>query len=294
MISKSEDLELLLTVVDCGGFSAAADQLDVQVAKVSRGIQRLEKQLDITLLQRTTRRVALTEEGRIFVDHVRNGLKQLEAAEEQLRLMKELPIGRLRVDAASPFMLHQLVPLIGEFQQSFPGIKLELSTNDEIIDLLGKRTDLAIRIGKLEDSSLHATSLGRSKLNLLASPEYLSKHGTPNTPDELDKHRLLGFIPPTKLNIWPVDDGMEIKPDLTASSGEVLRQVCIAGEGICCLSSFMVKQDIQKGKLVALLNDHIQTPHPREQIQAVYYRNTALSSRINAFIEFIKPRLKLL
>ncbi|WP_207062982.1 LysR family transcriptional regulator [Motiliproteus sp. SC1-56] len=293
MISRSDDLELLLTVVDCGGFSAAAQQLDVPAAKVSRAIQRLEQQLATTLLQRTTRRVSLTEEGRVFVERVRNGLQQLEAAEEQVRLMKEQPVGRLRVDAATPFMLHQLVPLIGEFQQRHPGIKLELTTSEGIIDLLEKRTDVAIRIGKLEDSSLHATMLGRSRLHLVASPDYLAENGTPETAYALRQHRLLGFISPSTLNSWPVGEGLEITPDLAATSGEVLRQACLAGEGICCLSSFMVRQDLAQGRLRSLLNSDMQSPHPREQVQAVYYRNTALSSRIHAFIGFIKPRLTL-
>lgn len=294
MISRSGDLELLLSVVDCGGFSPAAAQLGVPVAKVSRAIQRLEKKLGVTLLQRTTRRVSLTEEGAGFVGQVRLGLQQLEVAEEQLRLQMDTPVGRLRIDAATPFMLHQLIPLIGEFQQNYPGIKLELTTSEGIIDLLEKRTDVAIRIGKLEDSTLHATPLGRSRLNLVASPDYLAQRGTPETLEALSEHRLLGFIQPSRLNIWPVGEGLEINPDLSASSGEVLRQACLAGEGITCLSSFLVKQDIAAGRLQTVLADQLQSPHPREQIQAVYYRNTALSSRINAFVEFLKPRLQLI
>ncbi|MDI3323285.1 LysR family transcriptional regulator [Pontibacterium granulatum] len=293
MISRSDDLELLLSVVDCGGFSPAANQLDVPVAKVSRAIQRLEKQLGVTLLQRTTRRISLTEEGELFVTNIRQGLQQLESAEEQLRLRMDQPKGRLRVDAATPFMLHQLVPLLGEFREQYPEIHLELSTSEGIIDLLEKRTDVAIRIGQLEDSSLHATLLGRSRLHLLASPEYLERKATPQTVEQLSDHRLLGFIPPSRLNKWPVGEGLEIKPDLAASSGEVLRQACLAGEGIGCFSDFMVQQDLADGRLLKVLENEMQSPNPREQVQAVYYRNTALSSRINAFIEFIRPRLHL-
>ncbi len=293
MISRSDDLELLLSVVDCGGFSPAANQLNVPVAKVSRAIQRLEKQLGVTLLQRTTRRISLTEEGKLFVTNIRQGLQQLESAEEQLRLRMDQPKGRLRVDAATPFMLHQLVPLLGEFRDQYPEIHLELSTSEGIIDLLEKRTDVAIRIGHLEDSSLHATLLGRSRLQLLASPDYLQDRGYPASPQKLQEHQLLGFIPPTRLNKWPVGEGLEIKPDLAASSGEVLRQACLSGEGIGCFSSFMVQQDIDDGRLIRILQDEMQSPNPREQVQAVYYRNTALSSRINAFIEFLKPRLQL-
>ena len=293
MISRSDDLSLLLSVVDCGGFSPAATQLNVPVAKVSRAIQRLEKQLGVTLLQRTTRRVSLTEEGEAFVHQVRHGLQQLEQAEEELRLRMERPVGRLRVDAVTPFMLHQLVPLISEFQQAYPEIQLELTTSEGIIDLLEKRTDVAVRIGQLEDSSLHATLLGRSALNLVASPAYLAQAGIPDSLEQLKQHQLLGFVAPTNLNRWPVGNGVDIQPHLTASSGEVLRQACLAGAGIACLSNFMVRQDIEDGRLIKVLPNAMQSPHPRERVQAVYYRNTALSARIHAFIEFIKPRLKL-
>tara|TARA_R110001583_G_scaffold137631_2_gene289243 strand:+ start:1353 stop:2237 length:885 start_codon:yes stop_codon:yes gene_type:complete len=293
MISRSDELEILLAVVDCGGFSAASAQLNVAVAKVSRAIQRLEGKLGVTLLQRTTRRVSLTEEGEAFVLQVRQGLEQLESAEEQLRLRMEKPMGRLRVDAATPFMLHQLVPLIGAFQQAYPDIKLELSTSEGIIDLLEKRTDIAIRIGKLEDSTLHSSLLGHSRLNLVASPDYLRRYGTPQTVEALETHRLLGFIQPSQLNYWPVGDGVDVTPDLAASSGEVLRQSCLAGEGICCLSSFMIRQDLAERRLISVLADTMQSPHPREQVQAVYYRNTSLSARVNAFVEFIRPKLTL-
>lgn len=291
MISRSDDLELLLSVVDCGGFSPAATQLNIPVAKVSRAVQRLEKQLGVTLLHRTTRRISLTEEGELFIASIRQALEQLDTAEEQLRLRQDKPAGRLRVDAASPFMLHQLVPLLSDFRNQYPDINLELSTSEGIIDLLEKRTDIAIRIGQLEDSSLHSTLLGRSGLHLLASPAYLERYGIPQTPADLSTHRLLGFIPPTNLNHWPVGEGIQIKPDLAASSGEVIRQSCLAGEGISCLSGFMVYQDIATKRLIPLLEDRMITPHPREQVQAVYYRNTALSARINAFIEFIRSRL---
>lgn len=293
MISRSDDLELLLMVVDCGGFSPAANQLGVPVAKVSRSIQRLETRLGITLLQRTTRRVSLTEEGKVFVQDVRKGLQQLDIAEERLRMRSDNPAGRLRVDAASPFVLHQLIPLIGRFQQKYPAIKLELSTSEGIIDLLEKRTDVAIRIGSLEDSSLHATPLGRSLLFLVASPAYLQRNGAPKALHDLLQHRLLGFIPPSNLNQWPVAGGVEIKPALAASSGEVLRQACLVGEGICCLSSFMIQQDLAQGRLVKVMEEHMQSPHQREQVQAVYYRNTALSARIQAFVSFLKAELVL-
>lgn len=293
IISRSEDLTILIAVADSGGFSAAAQQLNIQVAKVSRAVARVEERLNTSIFNRTTRRVELTEEGRIFIEKAREGLEKLSEAEEWLKVRHQKPAGRLRIDSASPFVLHQLTPHIKAFTQLHPEIKLELSSSDGIINLLEKRTDVAIRIGKLEDSTLHARTLGQSKLHLVASPDYLKKQGEPQTVEQLLACHLLGFIPPSVLNIWSVGMGVEITPWISVSSGEVLRQLCLAGNGIACLSNFMVQKDIEKGDLVTVMGEQMQSPHPRELVQAVYYRNTALSSRIKVFIDFIEQRIKL-
>ncbi len=292
MKTRSDDLQLLLAVVDSGSFSAAAAALDVQVAKVSRAVSRLEQQLGVTLLNRTTRRLNLTEEGALFAQSVRVALAQLSAAEEQLQ-QSGRPSGRLRVDAASPFVLHQLVPLIGAFTEAYPEIRLELNSSDGIIDLLEKRTDVAIRVGALADSSLSARPLGRSALLLVASPDYLARTGVPLSAAALHEHRLLGFIPPSRLNLWPLAGDTPIQPCIAVSSGETLRQLVLAGQGIACLSHFMVGDDIERGTLIPLLSGQL-TPQPeRERISAVYYRNSTLAPRIRVFLDFIGPRLRL-
>ncbi|KKJ77049.1 LysR family transcriptional regulator [Kiloniella litopenaei] len=292
MKSRSDDLELFLTVIDCGGFSAAAKELDIPVAKISRAIQRLEERLQTTLLTRTTRKVNLTTEGETFAGHVRTGLNQLEQAEEFLRVSKETPVGRLRVDAASPFMQHQIIPHVQEFCEAYPQIQLELNTSEGIINLLEKQTDLAIRIGALEDSTLHAKLLGRSPLHLVATGKYLERYGLPKTPEELEKHRLLGFTSPTSLNNWPIEGGVYINPTLSTNSGTILRDLCLADSGIACLSNFMVSNDIKDGKLIPVLNGLI-TSTSRELVQAVYYRNTSLSSRIRVFLDFFAAKFNL-
>nr|WP_282103395.1 LysR family transcriptional regulator [Halomonas getboli] len=288
---------MLLAVVDSGGFSAAARRLGLPVSRLSRAVQRLERRLETPLLNRTTRSLTLTSEGRRFIERVREGLSVLEEAEEAVRMNRERPHGPLRVDAATPFILHQLVPLIGEFQAAYPDIALELCASDDIIDLLEQRADVAIRIGGLEDSTLHARSLGHSPLRLVASPAYLERHGLPEAPEALHDHRLLGFLNAEALNYWPVDGlaerGPNIRPSLATSSGEVMRELCLAGHGIACLSRFMIREDLARGDLVGLLDAHIVSPNPRERVQAVYYRNTALSPRIGAFLDFIAPRLTL-
>ncbi|MFT6897092.1 MAG: DNA-binding transcriptional LysR family regulator [Paraglaciecola sp.] len=293
IISQNKDLQLLLAVVDCGGFTAAAKLLDVQVARVSRGIARLEKDLNCSLFNRTTRRVELTEEGQVFVQDIRASLQELAKAEERLQNLRGAPCGRLKVDAASPFILHQLVPLVAGFKQLYPKIELELISSENIIDLIEKRTDVAIRIGQLSDSNLHARLLGRSELSIVASPQYIAIHGHPESAQSLSQHTLIGFSSPPQLNIWPLDKDTPIQWDVAASSGETVRQLCLAGNGIALLSNFMIEQDVATNKLIPLLNHCITRPHPRELVNAVYYRNSALSSRISAFLDYIAPRLSL-
>jgi DNA-binding transcriptional LysR family regulator len=293
IISRTEDLEILLTVIDSGSFSAAARILDIQVAKVSRAVSRLEKDLDCTLLNRTTRKLELTEEGRIFTEQVRNGLHQLAEAEEKIRTLKGIPAGRLRVDAATPFILHQLVPLVAGFCECYPKIELELVANENIIDLIERKTDLAIRIGTLQDSNLHARFLGRSPLHIVASPSYLAQQGTPETPEALEQHKIIGFADAPHLNRWPLTRHVALSTTLSSSSGETIRQLCLAGQGLALLSEFMICEDLANGRLVKVLDNHITSPSNRELVHAVYYRNTTLSSRITAFLDYIHPLMRL-
>ncbi|NMR25694.1 LysR family transcriptional regulator [Pseudoalteromonas sp. NEC-BIFX-2020_015] len=291
--SKTEDLEAFVTVVDCGSFSRAAVLLDQHIAKVSRAITRLETSLECALLSRTTRRLELTEEGQTFIEYAREGLNLLEHGEESLRLLKHAPAGKLRVDAASPFVLHQLTPLIAQFSHLYPDIRLDITSHDNVIDLLEHKTDLAIRIGQLPDSNLHARKLGISQLHLVASPAYLKQSSALNTELDLYNHKLIGFTGTTKLNKWPLQQACALNFSLNASSGETIRHLCIAGQGIALLSQFMIADDLTHNRLIKVLPQAIKTPNQREPVQAVYYKNSAVSSRIAAFLDFIQPRLTL-
>lgn len=288
-----DELLAFATVVDTGSITAAAESLEQTVSGVSRALSRLEEKLGTTLLRRTTRRLELTEEGQTMLARARAILASVEDAEEQMALRQQQPAGRLRVNAASPFMLHVIVPLIGEFRIKYPQIELELNTNDQIIDLLEQRTDIAIRIGALADSTLHARPLPSSRLRVLASPAYLEIHGKPRNVAELSGHTLLGFAPTATLNRWPLRDAhgneLDIAPTLHASSGETLRQLALAGEGIVCLSDFMTRRDRHDGALVQLFAR--ETLDVRQPINAVYYRNTQLASRIACFLDFVALRL---
>jgi DNA-binding transcriptional LysR family regulator len=291
--TRSEELQVFVSVIDCGSISAAAEQLGQTPSAVSRTLARLEGKLGTTLINRTTRRMDLTEEGRFFVLHARTILEQMSELEERLSLHRQTPSGRLRINAAAPFMLHAIVPWIAEFRALYPAIELELNTDDLIIDLLQQSTDVAIRIGELADSSLHARSLGCSPIQILASPEYLQRHGVPRQVSDLSEHCLLGFSSLDSLNQWPLrhadGDSWRIRPQLTASSGETLRQLALAGQGIVCLSHFMTHEDIRAGRLHVLLSE--ANNGYRQPIHAVYYRNTQLALRIQCFLDFIQAKL---
>ena len=294
MKTTLNELLAFRTVVDSGSITAAAEQLGQTVSGISRALGRLEEKLDTTLLNRTTRRLVLTEEGSNFLLRARAILASVDEAEEQMARRRQQPSGRLRVNAAMPYMLHVIVPLVPAFRQQFPQIELELNTNDLVIDLLEQDTDVAIRIGALRDSTLHARPLGHHSLRVLASPAYLQAHGRPTQVGHLAQHSLLGFAQPVSLNHWPLrgpqGDSLQITPALHASSGETLRQLALAGAGIVCLADFMTAHDRQRGDLVqVLVRDTVEV---RQPINAVYYRNTQLSSRIACFLDFLDQQTR--
>src|SRR6187402_709218 len=181
MKTTLDELQVFAAVVDTTSITAAAEHLGQTVSAISRSLGRLEEKLGVTLLRRTTRRLELTEEGQVFLAQARKIISAVEDAEEQMEVRRNQPAGLLRVNAASPFMLHVLVPLVRGFRAQYPDIELELNTNDQIIDLLEHRTDIAIRIGALTDSSLHARPLMTNRLRVLASPGYLRERGEPQS-----------------------------------------------------------------------------------------------------------------
>ncbi|MCG3843528.1 LysR family transcriptional regulator [Psychrobacter sp. Ps1] len=287
------ELDTFVSIVDEGTISQAAEHLGVTVSAVSRALSRLEKKLNTALFRRTTRRLELTQEGEKYLARVRSILSDLEDAEDMMVKNKEVPSGKLRIDAATPFMLHVIAPLIDKYSNAYPQIDIELVSNESLVDLLEARTDVAVRIGELKDSSLSATSLGLSQIRILASPAYLKKHGTPKNVEDLAHHQLLGFNSLEKLNDWPIYDAannlLHIHTNIKADSGETLRQLALCGTGIVCLSDFMTYQDIQKGDLIPLLVPI--TIKMQQPINLVYYKNRKLSERVSSFIEFLKAEV---
>jgi DNA-binding transcriptional LysR family regulator len=294
MKTNTDELQVFVSVIDCGSITAAAEALQQTVSGVSRALTRLEKKLDATLVRRTTRRLQLTDEGELFLTRARLILAAMDDAEESIARHRERPAGRLRVDAASPFMLHCIVPHVKAFAALYPDITLELTSNERIVDLMEQRVDIAIRLGALQDSTLHARSLGSTRWRVLASPAYLAEHGEPRDVDELLRHRLIGFTAPESLNDWPLRNDragtfLTIAPAVAASSGETIRQLAISDGGIACLSEFMTTADLRAGRLRTILDDALEDV--RLPINAVYYQSASMAGRARAFLDFLAAKL---
>ena len=294
MRATSEEIAIFIAVVESGSFSRAAEQLGQANSAVSRAVKKLESKLGVSLLNRTTRQLNLTEEGERYFRRMQIVLQEMAAAENELLETRTTPRGLLRVDAATPVMLHFLMPLVKPFRERYPEMTLSLVSSETFINLIERKVDVAIRAGTLTDSSLRARQIFNSYRKIFASPDYLSRHGTPKNIADLKDHLCLGFTEPVSLNTWPVSccDGqlLEVNCEISSNSGETLKQLCLAGNGIACLSDYMVNQEIVRGEFVELLAEKrlpVEMP-----FSAVYYSDRAVSTRIRAFIDFLSEHVK--
>ena len=293
MKTTSEELTVFVQVVENGSFSRAAKQLAMANSAVSRVVKRLEEKLGVNLINRTTRQLRLTEEGLQYFRRVQKILQEMAAAEAEMLAVHEVPQGVLRVDSAMPMVLHLLVPLAAKFNERYPHIQLSLASSEGYINLIDRKVDIALRAGELDDSGLRARHLFDSHFRVVASPDYLAKHGTPQSTEDLANHQCLGFTEPSSLNTWTVLDAQgnpyKISPHFTANSGEILRSLCLSGCGIACLSDFLVDNDIAEGKLIPLFIE--QTSNKTLPFNAVYYSDKAVNLRLRVFLDFLVEEL---
>ncbi|ELY4300564.1 DNA-binding transcriptional regulator YafC [Cronobacter turicensis] len=294
MKASSDELIIFVAVVESRSFSRAAEQLNLANSAVSRAVKKLEMKLGVSLLNRTTRQLSLTEEGERYFRRVQQVLQEMASAETELMESRQTPRGLLRIDAATPVILHLLLPMIKPFRERYPEVTLSLVSSETFINLIERKVDVAIRAGTLTDSSLRARPLFISYRKIVASPDYLARHGVPETICDLKEHICLGFTEPVSLNTWPVacEDGqlLEITPGMTSNSGETLKQLCLTGNGIACLSDYMIDKEIKRGDVVELLAEYrlpVEMP-----FSAVYYSDRAVSTRIRTFIDFLSEQIK--
>ncbi len=291
MDNRFGDIEIFLNVAQEGSFAGAAKLLRLTPSAVSRSIARLEKRLGVTLLRRTTRALALTGEGIAYRDRMGALVAQMVEAETSLTDMRQGPRGRLRVNASPSFGVQCLIPLLPGFAQLYPEVTIDLTLTDDIVDLVEERADVAIRIGPLKDTRLRAKKLGHSAMMLVASPDYLARRGTPETPDDLDAHDCLRFSFRRSIDGWPFKIGGRVvqKPvegRFFGNSGEVVRQMAVAGCGIARHGAFHVAADVKAGRLVEVLADY--NPGDGEDIHALYAAEDRDVPKVRALLEYLE------
>ncbi|MBR0671615.1 LysR family transcriptional regulator [Neoroseomonas soli] len=285
-------MEAFVKVVERGGFTAASDDLRLSRAMVSKHIQDLEAHLGARLLNRTTRRVSLTEVGRLYYDRSVQLLADLAEAEGVVGALQTTPRGRLRVNAPVSFGALHLAPAIVDFMKAQPDVTVELTLNDRVVDLVEEGYDLAVRIARLADSSLIARRLAPSRTVVCASPAYLEQRGWPGQPADLVHHDCLLYSYDVGGDEWHLDgpDGtvaIRVRGRLQANNGDALRAAALRGAGLVAMPSFIVGADLAAGRLVPVLPGYRA---PELVIHAVYAPGRHLSAKVRSFIDFLVPR----
>lgn len=283
-------LQIFVAVVKQESFVRAADELDIAASVVSRSIQKLEKSLQVRLFNRTTRKINLTQEGEWLFSQAREIMQRTLTIENHFNQLSQQPQGILRIDAATPFTLHAIAPLMAGFKQRYPALSVVLTSSEANVDLIAKNVDVTVRIGQLSDSSLRARKLGECYRKIYASPQYLARHGPIEKVVDLDRQVCLGFAKPEKLNVWPLRSndeikGYKIKPQFIADSGETLKQLAIQGSGVVCLSSFTVRKEVAQGELVPILDKQlVKIAIP---VYAVFYSDTEMNNRLRCLLDYL-------
>ncbi|MDE0880457.1 MAG: LysR family transcriptional regulator [Sphingomonas bacterium] len=289
------DLEawaIFAAVVEHRSFSAAADDIGLSKATVSKAVSRLEEHLGQSLFHRTSRRLALTEAGKPLADHAARIVAEARAAEEAATDAATAPVGRIRLAAPMSFGIASVAPLLARFLGQHPGIEIDLNLSDAQVDIVAEGFDVALRIADLPDSSLRARRLCSIATHIVAAPAYLAQHGTPKHPGDLSHHRLLHY---SNLNgPWRfrradgTDVAVRADGPLTANSGEALVPSLLAGLGIARLPGFIIGPHLESGSVVTVLADwppppiglHLMTPPSRLR-----------PARVEALITFLAETL---
>ena len=290
---RSGEMEVLVRVAQEGSLSAAARTLGMTPSAVSRIIARTEQRLGTRLLLRTTRAITFTAEGEAYLRGARRILADLAEVEDAIA-DQSVPKGRIRVSAALGHGRLAIVPLVAAFSARYPNIVVDLTLGDEVVDILGGQADVAVRFGPLPDSPLTARKVGETGQIVVASPDYLARHGTPQVPEDLLQHNCLRFNFRRAMPDWPFHrDGhtfsLKVKGNIECSSGEALAQLARLGAGVARIGTFTVADDLANGQLVPLLEAY--NPGDREPIHAVFVGGPAMPARVRVFVDFLVEQL---
>lgn len=294
-VNRSGEMEAFVQMVDRGSFSAGARALGMTPSAISKLIGRLEARLGTQLVHRSTRKLQLTAEGRLFHDRSVRVLADMDEA-ERCASAGAAPSGRVSVNASVPFGQQVLIPLVPRFLEMHPQITLSIVLTDRVVDLMEERADVAIRWGALPPSDLVARRLGATGQAIVGAPAYFARFGTPHTPQELEAHNRLGFTYRRTVPDWPLSvDGrlieLPINGNVRAGDGEALRALVLAGVGLGRLSLYQVQGDIDAGRLVPVLEEF--NPGDIAPIHAVYLGKPGhLPARVRAVLDFLVAHVR--
>jgi DNA-binding transcriptional LysR family regulator len=284
------DIAIFVKVVELSSFTAAADALEMSQPVVSKAVTRLEEKLGARLLNRTTRRLSLTEAGAELYRRSGSALREIENAELEIARFQTEPRGTLRVSAPMSFSILQLGPAIHTFMDRYPGVTVELHMDDRRVDLVEEGFDVAIRIANLRDSNLVARKIAPTRQVICASPSYLAKRGTPERPEDLLEHNCILYSLQSTPREWRLVDneGQEhvvpVNGNLHSNNGLVSRAAAVAGAGIIMLPTFYLGDQLRSGELKPVLCKF----KPQEiAVYAVYPERRNLMPKVRAFIDFV-------
>lgn len=292
-MARLEDMETFIRVVEAGSISGAAERMGIAKSAVSRRLSDLESRLGVQLFRRTTRRLDLTDSGRGFYERCQRILSDVDEAEEAVSQAHGTLRGRLRVAVPLSFGLLHMGPAICDFMRDHPELEVDLDMNDRQVDLIAEGFDLALRIADLEDSSLIARQLALINTVVCASPDYLARQGSPQTPEQLAEHDCLVYSNNPEPTLWRYRDpqgeakSVRVQARLLASNGDFLHQAAVAGQGIGLQPTFIVHKSIEEGRLVQILTDY---SWPSVNAYAVYPQTRHLSRRVRVFVDFLTER----
>ena len=278
-----------VAVTETGSFTAAARRLEISTAQVSRQISALENRLNSRLFYRTTRKVSVTEAGQLFYQHCRQLVDGLEEAERALTDLQQTPRGKLKITLPTTYGDRIVAPLLNDFLLQYPELEIECRMTNQQVDLVESGFDLAIRLGRLQDSTLIATQLASRKLYICASPAYLEIHGEPHILEELEHHNCL----PGTLEYWRFQEqgrerNIRINGNLKCNSGQALLDAALKGIGLVQLPDYYVESYLEQGKLISLLSNY---QPGNEGVWAVYPLNRNLSLKIKLLVDYLKQAL---
>lgn len=286
-------MSVFAKVVELGNFARAAERLELSTSAVSRQVADLEARLQTRLLNRTTRKLSLTEGGHAFYERCVQVLVDLEEAEQAAAQTSLVPRGTIKLTCGQSFGLLYLAPAMAEFLERYPEVKFDVSLSDRVVDLVEEGFDLGVRIGALGPANLIARKLGETKLIACASRAYLEKHGTPRVPEDLRKHNCVTYAYVPDSNVWRFRDpeGVEqtvtVSGNLHANNGDLLTQAAVNGIGIVYEPDFIVGPALAARQVVRLLEGWEPAPLG---IYAVYASRKHLSAKVRSFVDFMSAR----